>query len=50
MAEVQSGENDGEKTNQNIELTEKEQPQKQTDEKNNSSSSPKEAKSKSMLP
>ncbi|XP_028413203.1 ubiquitin-like protein ATG12 [Dendronephthya gigantea] len=46
MAEVKSGENEGEKTKQNIELADKAQAQKQTDEKSNTSSSPKEAKFK----
>lgn len=47
MAEVRSAENEPEKTQQNIELTEKEQAQKQAEEKNNTSSTPKEAKIKS---
>ena len=48
MAEVGSGETEPEKTQQNIELSEKDQTQKQTEEKNNTSSTPKEAKTKSM--
>ena len=50
MAEVRSGESESEKPPQNIELSEKDQAQKPTDEKNNASTKAKEAKTKSTLP
>jgi hypothetical protein len=50
MADVRSGENESEKTSQNIELAEKDQAQKATDDKNNASSAAKETRSKSTWP
>lgn len=48
MAENSSVENDVDKPRQDIELTDKEQAQKTTDEKDKTSASPKETKNKSM--
>lgn len=47
MSENRSGENDAEKPSQNIELSEKDQAAKPTDEKTNASEAPKETKNKS---
>ncbi|CAB3995526.1 ubiquitin ATG12 [Paramuricea clavata] len=46
MAEVRSDGNESEKATQNIELVDKEQAQKPTDEKTNTSTTPKETKTK----
>ena len=49
MAEARSGENEADKSTQNIELTDKNLDQNPTDEKKSTSSTPKETKSKSRL-